>query len=508
VFCALLCALAAIATPAAISAPAPAGSPGLQYLGTQHLSPRLEELTFSTPALAAPTKVRVLLPSGYDPSGRTRYPMMLLLHGANESYTAWTTAGHAEQITAGYPLIVVMPDGGVDGGYQDWYNGGAGGPPAWETYHIGQLLPWIDGHFPTVGTRAGRAVAGVSMGGGGSMHYAAAHPDLFAAAASFSGAVDNGNFYMQQLDEATGVPDAKPPGSACGLWQTDEVRCRGVNALDLAENLKGLFLQVDTGDGYPGGPDGNGPDLIESGVYQQSVSFHEKLQQLGIAHVWDYYGPGGHEYYYFDRDLAHLLPRLMQVFAHPRAAPLPFDYTSVAADYSAYGWHLTIARPALEFSELRFASPSGFELHGSGTAHVTTAGYYRAGQALAVGVRNLDGQTTQLLHADGNGRLSLPLILGPGNPYQEYSPEAKAWLATRHLTDVSGQEQNSLQSWPVYTAAVSIKPLATTAPTRSGSGGRHAVAPRRRSRTRHHRRRRAHRRLGTRGVNSRAAPTS
>jgi hypothetical protein len=185
----------------------------------------------------------------------------------------------------------------------------------------------------------------------------------------------------------------------------------------------------------------------------------------------------------------------MRAFAHPPAAPVPFDYTSAAADYSAYGWQVTIARPAIEFSELRGAAPSGFELHGSGGAHVTTAGYYRPGQALEVAVRNLDGQTTQLLHADRDGRLSLALTLGAGNQYQEYSPAAKAWLATRHLTDLSGQEQNSLQSWPVYMAAVSITPLTATAPPRLGTRGRPAAAPRPRprARTRRHHRRRGHR---------------
>src|SRR5438128_1855963 len=63
-------------------------------------------------------------------------------------------------------------------------------PAAWETYHMRELIPWIDSHYPTVADRSGRAIAGLSMGGFGAMTYAAKHPDLFAAAGSFSGAVD------------------------------------------------------------------------------------------------------------------------------------------------------------------------------------------------------------------------------------------------------------------------------------------------------------------------------
>jgi S-formylglutathione hydrolase FrmB len=437
--------------------PARADPGPLVYLGKVRLSPRLEELSFRTPALAGTTKVRVLLPSGYDQSPDRRYPVLYLLHGANEDQTSWTASRRAEQITAPFPLIVVMPDGGVDGGYADWYNGGAGGPPEWETYHVNQLLPWIDAHFRTLGTRAGRAVAGVSMGGGGAMHYAADHPDLFVAAASFSGAVDNSNLFMQPLDDATGLADAKPPGSACGLWQTEEVRCRGINAADLAESLGGLFVQLDTGNGLPGGPDGNLYDPVENGVYQQNVALHEKLDSLGIPHIWDDYGAGGHDNYYFDRDLTQLMPRLMNVFAAPPAPPVPFDYTSIASDYAAYGWHITVTRPATEFSELRHAGPNGFELRGSGGARVTTAPYYRPGQTVTVAIQDLHGARSEQARADPAGRLTLSLMIGPPNPYQEYSPQARAWLATRDLTSDPGQELASNQNWPVYTVAVTVR---------------------------------------------------
>lgn len=461
----------------AVAATAPSASAdtgGLRYLGSASLSPRLKELTFTTSALGGQTKVRVLLPRGYDAAAHRRYPVLYLLHGAGENQAAWTTSGGAQQLTAGYPLIVVMPDGGVDGGYTDWYNGGAGGPPEWETYHIDQLIPWIDAHFRTVAARAGRAVAGVSMGGGGSMHYAADHPDLFAAAAEFSGAVDNSNAFMQELNDATGVVDGKPPGSACGLWQAEEARCRGINAVDLAPNLKGLFLELDTGDGLPGGPNGNAYDPVENGVYQQNVAFHERLASLGIAHLWDYYGHGDHSYYYFDRDLSAFLPRLMRVFSRPPVPPVPFDYTSIASSYGAYGWRVRIDRPAIEFSELRDAGPHGFAVDGSGTATVTTAAYYRPGQRLRVEIRNLARDTSAVRRAQSNGRLALTFTLGPANPYQEYTPQAKAWLATRDLTSDPGQESNSTSSWPVYEADVTVTPLATGSKERRSRERSHA----------------------------------
>jgi S-formylglutathione hydrolase FrmB len=212
--------------------------------------------------------VRVLLPAGYGASPRRRYPVLYLLHGALNDQAAWTQQGDAEQLTAPYGVIVVMPDSGTSGGYVDWYNNGHGGPPRWETYHINQLLPFIDRRFRTVARRTGRAIAGLSMGGFGAMSYAARHPDLFAAAASFSGAVDTNNL----LDVAVTPVDVGPRGR-------QEVRWRGHNPWDLAGNLKGMRLILRTGDGQPGGPFGGG-DVVEQVVHQMNVSFHQRLQRL------------------------------------------------------------------------------------------------------------------------------------------------------------------------------------------------------------------------------------
>ena len=118
-------------------------------------------------------------------------------HGIGDTPSAWTKNQDGwpktlETFTADKDVIVVMPDAGQNsdaGWFTDWYNGGAYGSPRWETYHLVQLLDYVDRSFPTRGDRNGRVVAGLSMGGFGTMSYAARHPDLFAGAFSFSGAL-------------------------------------------------------------------------------------------------------------------------------------------------------------------------------------------------------------------------------------------------------------------------------------------------------------------------------
>src|SRR3954471_13009675 len=96
-------------------------SGGLRLLERHRLDSRLLELTFSTPAVPSPTGVRGLLPAGYAASHR-HYPVLYLLHGALGDQTSWTVQGDAEGITAGRPLIVVMPASGAGGGYVDWFD--------------------------------------------------------------------------------------------------------------------------------------------------------------------------------------------------------------------------------------------------------------------------------------------------------------------------------------------------------------------------------------------------
>ena len=91
--------VAALVLALSTAAPAHAANP-LTLTRTQQLDPRLQELTFTTPALASETHVRVLLPDGYDASGRTRYPVLYLLHGSVDDYRSWTDKGDAEHLTA------------------------------------------------------------------------------------------------------------------------------------------------------------------------------------------------------------------------------------------------------------------------------------------------------------------------------------------------------------------------------------------------------------------------
>jgi S-formylglutathione hydrolase FrmB len=281
-----------------------AGARAITVASRQRLGARLEEWTLQTPALRDPTRVRVLLPAGYGANASRRYPVLYLLHGADSDYRSWTRYGDAQAITARAPMIIVMPDGGTDGWYTDWYAGNRPVQPRWETYHVGELVPWIDATYRTIAARRGRAVAGLSMGGYGALSYAARHPGTFAAAASFSGALEVGS------------------ADAWGERSANEARWRAHLPISIAARLRSLALvELRTGDGRPGPLDPRGTEpgcgacAVERYLHAGNVRLHARLRALGIRHLWDDYGPGTHAWPYWRRDLRETLPALVRVLA-------------------------------------------------------------------------------------------------------------------------------------------------------------------------------------------------
>jgi hypothetical protein len=165
---------------------------------------------------------------------------------------------------------------------------------------------------------------------------------------------------------------------------------------------------------------------VELEVHEESLSLHRRLDELGIPHLWDDYGPGGHTWFYWQRDLELLIPDLARVFADPPGRPRPFTYRSIDTAYEAYGWDVEITRPALEFSELQGAGRHRFALLGSGAATVTTAPYYAPGRRLRVKLTTQAGIVRRRIEVGADCRLRIDVPLGPGNPDQQYSPEAQA----------------------------------------------------------------------------------
>src|SRR3954451_1492256 len=87
-----------------------ADADGLRVLGATWTDNRdVDVRVLSKQNIGRPLDVRILLPEHYTDEPQRRYPVLYLFHGTSGVASDWVKAGHAEQTTAPYPLITVMP---------------------------------------------------------------------------------------------------------------------------------------------------------------------------------------------------------------------------------------------------------------------------------------------------------------------------------------------------------------------------------------------------------------
>lgn len=129
---------------------------------------------------------RVTFPLAYLGKPDTRFPVLYLLHGLTGHFDNWTDKTKLYVYVHRHSFVIITPEG-ADG----WYTDSATVPnDKYESYIIKELIPEIDKKFRTIADRDHRAVAGLSMGGYGSIKFGLKYPELFSLVGSFSGALD------------------------------------------------------------------------------------------------------------------------------------------------------------------------------------------------------------------------------------------------------------------------------------------------------------------------------
>ncbi|MGA2362074.1 MAG: alpha/beta hydrolase-fold protein [Candidatus Aminicenantales bacterium] len=214
----------------------------------------LEGLHVTSPILGRDVSYAVYLPPDYATSTR-RYPVVYLLHGYTDNESGWIQFGEINQAADRAiadreipPMIIVMPDGGVT-----WYVNDYQNRVRFEDMFVQEFIPHIDASFRTRPEREFRGVAGLSMGGWGTLVYALSHPELFSACAAFSAAVwpDEEILAMKQDAWDKVVGPVLGPGLAGKARLTPHFRKYSPLALAGAlpeESLKKVRYYIDCGD--------------------------------------------------------------------------------------------------------------------------------------------------------------------------------------------------------------------------------------------------------------------
>lgn len=239
---------------------------------------------------------RVVLPTGYNQTASVRYPVVYLLHGLTGHYTNWT-----DRTTIGLgsdqpPVIIVTPEGD-DGWYTD---STAKVNDKYESYIVQELIPEIDRKFRTIPDREHRAIAGLSMGGYGSIKFGLKYPELFTVVGSFSGALGAASITENEIPGAIGKTIDVIFGKAGSETRKsndlfDLVRRAGADKI-----RKFPFLYLDCG--------------TEDFLFQNNRDFVALLLEKNVPHEYRQL-PGGHNWTYWDAQVREFLELAAERFA-------------------------------------------------------------------------------------------------------------------------------------------------------------------------------------------------
>lgn len=206
-----------------------------------------DNLTLDSKILNGERKYAVYLPPDYETSERS-YPVLYLLHGSGDDQTGWVQFGEVLRITdsaikdgTATPMVIIMPD--ADTGKRGYFN--QGDDWRYEDFFFEELMPAIEKKYRIKSEKRYRAVAGLSMGGGGSFMYALHHPELFSSACPLSAYI--GPLTMEDFKERLKESDVK--------YSQAEMKAyfKRHNALELletvpVEDVKSVRWYIDCGD--------------------------------------------------------------------------------------------------------------------------------------------------------------------------------------------------------------------------------------------------------------------
>lgn len=234
-----------------------------------------------------PDKPRDKTPEQFYGSGK-KYKVLWLLHGTFGDYTDWIRKSNIELYACERDLIVVMPSG-LNADYVNWPDF-ALGYNTWD-YLFEELMPLVHHWLPASDKREDNFIAGLSMGGNGTLQYAAGHPEKFGGAAILSCAPRD----LHQL-----AKDLEDPEFA-------KVNYRLVNGIRNAGGMEGyLNSPINVWDRLP--------ELIERDalpplyfccgkndfLYDRYRAFKEYAQKLGLKATFEEFDGFTHEWRFWD----------------------------------------------------------------------------------------------------------------------------------------------------------------------------------------------------------------
>lgn len=220
-------------------------------------------------------------------------PVVYLLHGAYGDAFSWIRYSNIDRYAQDRGIVVVMASAG-NSFYQDLKGGNA-----YYTFFTQELPAFIRNVFPVSKKREKTFVAGFSMGGYGAWYFGLSRPDLYAKAASMSGAIDIAGLCANR------VPGNDPfPWEAAfsDVYENGEFHLSGSKydpfALYDQDVKNGLVPKLYQAVGY------------DDFLYQSNQYVKEQMEKRGADLTYEE-DEGGHDWNFWDKYIQHILDWLL-----------------------------------------------------------------------------------------------------------------------------------------------------------------------------------------------------
>jgi len=258
-----------------------------------------DNLSLQSKILNMERKYAIYLPPDYESSTRS-YPVLYLLHGAGDDQTGWVQFGEVLNITdkaiaegKATPMIIVMPDANTG---RRGYANNATGTWLYEDFFFKELMPHVEKKYRIKAEKRFRAIAGLSMGGGGTYAYALHHPELFSSACPLSAVTGPLNL------EAAKMQVKRADSTATDLQI--ETYYKQQSALYIIDNMpetqkKAVRWYIDCGD--------------DDFLYEGNSLVHIAMRKKEIPHEFRIRN-GGHTWTYWRESLPEVLAFISQAF--------------------------------------------------------------------------------------------------------------------------------------------------------------------------------------------------
>ena len=260
------------------------------------------------------TEVEMFFPNDYDAQTVPEIRgVFTLLHGFGGTGRDWLRQSAACRYAVDNGLILVAPDCGTSF-YCDMVWG-----ERWYTFLTEEMPETLHKIFRLPAEREKNFIAGLSMGGYGAMMLAMNHPERYAGAASFSGAVR----LDQMIEASRDIPGQRRTFTR--IFGGDMLLPPQYDLRALAQKISGLPPAQQPKLLFTCGTE----DMEPYYILPQNRSLHELLRTLPLAQYRYLEWPGNHEWKFWDRSLVHAV----DWFLNPGyAAQKQGDWCSAAAD--------------------------------------------------------------------------------------------------------------------------------------------------------------------------------